>query len=101
MMVGNRVVCINETFSPEIQASNYQLPRLDEVYTVRAVYLGRTSWRTVDGEESAEVGVLLEELNNPFDPRVMVPIEMGFNSERFRVVEEIQIKVVNHGQEEV
>lgn len=100
MQVGNKVVCINDTFPPVVTSLYYQLPIKDTVYTVRSVYLGRSRFVS-NGSDGAEVGILLEELTNPSDPRVTGSPEMGFNSERFRIVEEsvaVEIKV-NHGEE--
>lgn len=100
MQVGNRVTCINDQFPEEIQATYFQLPVLDETYTVRAVYPGRAKLNSRP-DDGAEVGILLEELHNPVDPRVRpVGLEMGFNSERFRIVEESVKVEIHHGEKE-
>ena len=41
MVKGQKVVCINDTFSPTIRALYKQLPVKDHIYTVREVFLGR------------------------------------------------------------
>jgi hypothetical protein len=41
MIKGQRVVCINDTFTPSIRALYQQLPVKHDTYTVREVFLGR------------------------------------------------------------
>jgi hypothetical protein len=41
MVKGQKVVCVNDTFSPTIRALYKQLPVKDNIYTVREVFLGR------------------------------------------------------------
>ncbi len=81
MVKGQKVVCINDTFTPTIRALYKQLPVKDTIYTVREVFLGRE--KIVRGGESATVGLLLEELKNPPDPFHQGEQELGFSSERF------------------
>ncbi|HYP17952.1 MAG TPA: hypothetical protein VEQ65_12140, partial [Opitutus sp.] len=66
MVKGQKVVCINDTFTPVILALYKQLPVKGDVYTIREVFLGRE--KIVRGGDSATVGLLLEELKNPPDP---------------------------------
>ncbi|MES2693003.1 MAG: hypothetical protein V4773_05985 [Verrucomicrobiota bacterium] len=87
MVKGQKVVCINDTFSPTIRALYKQLPVKDTIYTVREVFLGRE--KIVKGGDSATVGLLLEELTNPRDPFHQGEQELGFTSERFAPLNEL------------
>jgi hypothetical protein len=87
MVKGQKVVCINDTFTPPIRALYKQLPVKDNIYTVREVYLGRE--KIVKGGETATVGLLLEELKNPPDPFHQGEQELGFSSERFAPLNEL------------
>ncbi|HVS51744.1 MAG TPA: hypothetical protein VHD62_05260 [Opitutaceae bacterium] len=87
MVKGQRVVCINDTFSPAIRALYKQLPAKDRIYTVREVFLGRE--KIVKGGDTATVGLLLEELKNPPDPFHQGEQELGFSSERFAPLNEL------------
>lgn len=87
MVKGQRVVCINDSFSDLIRALYKQLPTKGETYTIRAVFLGRE--KIVRAGDSATVGLLLEELTNPPDPFHAEQQELGFTSERFAPLEEL------------
>jgi hypothetical protein len=87
MLKGQKVVCINDTFSDFVRAIYAQLPCKGKTYTIREVFLGRE--RIVNGGESATVGVLVGELNNPPDPFHAGRQELGFSSERFAPLEEL------------
>ncbi|MGH7996731.1 MAG: hypothetical protein ACREFX_10305 [Opitutaceae bacterium] len=87
MIKGQRVVCINDTFTQLVRALYIQLPVKGDTYRIREVYLGRE--KIVKGGESATVGVLLEELHNPPDPFHAGQQELGFSSERFAPLEEL------------
>ena len=87
MVKGQKVVCINDTFSPTILALYKQLPVKDTVYTIREVFLGRE--KIVKGGDSATVGLLLHELKNPPDPFHQGEQELGFSSERFAPLNEL------------
>lgn len=90
MVKGQRVVCINDTFSAAIRALYKQLPVKDNIYTVREVFLGRE--KIVKGGETATVGLLLEELVNPRDPFHQGDQELGFTSERFAPLNEVPLE---------
>ena len=92
MLKGQKVVCINDTFTPIILAIYKQLPKKGEVYTIREVFLGRE--KIVRGGDSATVGLLLEELRNPPDPFHQGKEELGFSSERFAPLEELPAEEV-------
>jgi hypothetical protein len=87
MIKGQRVVCVNDTFTQTIRALDQQLPVKHDVYTIREVFLGRE--KIVRGGETATVGLLLEELKNPPDPFHQGNQELGFSSERFAPLEEL------------
>lgn len=97
MVKGQKVICINDTFSPTIKALYKQLPVKDTIYTIREVFLGRE--KIVRGGDTATVGLLLEELRNPPDPFHQGNQELGFTSERFAPLEELPEEVVE--EEEV
>jgi hypothetical protein len=84
---GQKVVCINDTFSEFVKAVYKQLPDKGKTYTIREVFLGRE--KIVKGGDSATVGLLLEELVNPPDPFHIGKQELGFSSERFAPLEEL------------
>ncbi len=87
MTKGQRVVCINDTFTELVRAIYRQLPVKGRTYTIREVYLGRE--KVVKGGDSATVGLLLVELSNPPDPFHAGREELGFSSERFAPLEEV------------
>ncbi len=87
MVKGQRVVCINDSFTQFIRALYKQLPVKDKTYTIREVFLGRE--KIVKGGDSATVGLLLEELHNPPDPFHKDKQELGFSSERFALLDEL------------
>jgi hypothetical protein len=101
MQVGKKVVCVDDVFPAWVYDVYKELPVKDVTYTVREVRLGRTQWGVMkDGklvkngasETSATVALLVEELHNPDDPwgptNNKGGVELGFNSERFRELEE-------------
>lgn len=87
MIKGQKVVCINDSFSEFIRALYRELPVKDNIYTVREVFLGRE--KIVRGGDTATVGLLLEELTNPPDPFHQGEQELGFSSERFAPLNEL------------
>ena len=87
MQKGQKVVCINDSFSEFVRHLYEQLPVKGEVYTIREMFLGRE--KIVKGGESATVGLLLEELRNPPDPFHQGKQELGFSSERFAPLNEL------------
>lgn len=97
MQVGKKVICVNDKFEPWVHTLYRQLPKKDEVYTVRQTSMGRERFIVIkDGkhvpggasEESVTVKVLLEEIKNDPDPRNIGGEELGFSAERFRELEE-------------
>ncbi|MCU0450234.1 MAG: hypothetical protein MUC97_10420 [Bernardetiaceae bacterium] len=78
--IGDRVVCVNGDFSmyPNIYDLYRQLPRRDEVYTVRErQFLQGTGYR-----------LLLEEIENPpvYIDMVKGMVEPGFDARRFALL---------------
>jgi len=92
MVKGRKVVCINDTFADFIRAIYTQLPVKGKSYTIREVFLGRE--KVMRGGDTATVGLLLEELQNPPDPFHAGQQELGFSSERFAPLEEVPSKEV-------
>ena len=92
MVKGRKVVCINDTFADFIRAIYTQLPVKGKSYTIREVFLGRE--KVVRGGDTATVGLLLEELQNPPDPFHAGQQELGFSSERFAPLEEVPAEEV-------
>lgn len=87
MVKGQKVVCINDSFSEFIRAIYLQLPVKGKTYVIREVFLGRE--KIVKGGDSATVGLLLQELHNPPDPFHAGQQELGFSSERFAPLESV------------
>ncbi len=87
MVKGQKVVCVNDSFSEFVRAIYKQLPIKGDTYTIREVFLGRE--KVVKGGDSATVGLLLAELHNPPDPFHQGQQELGFSSERFAPLEEL------------
>jgi len=87
MVKGQKVVCINDSFTEFVRAIYLQLPVKGKTYVIRDVFLGRE--KIVKGGDSATVGLLLQELHNPPDPFHAGQQELGFSSERFAPLEEV------------
>lgn len=91
--IGQKVACINDDFSATVRHLYKQLPRKDEIYTVREVSIGRSQVTSgAGGANEVSYLVLLEELHNPDDPYMQEGAgqEMGFRSDRFAPLEEIE-----------
>jgi hypothetical protein len=97
LIKGQKVVCINDTFTPMVRSIYKQLPKKGDTYTIREVFLGRE--RIVKGGDSATVGLLLNELVNPPDPFHKGNEELGFSSERFAPLEEVPPEEVEELEE--
>lgn len=87
MVKGQKVVCINDTFSDLVRKLYRELPVKGVTYTIREVFLGRE--KVVKAGDSATIGLLLVELTNPRDFIHKGGQELGFNSERFAPLEEL------------
>ena len=83
---GEKVVCVDDRFHPEIAFLFTALPKKDVVYTVRECDMGRAKWVSAQkGWDSVDMKVLLVELSNPLDPSTLkgCPSELGFAARRF------------------
>ena len=94
MMVGQKVVCINDEFSDAVKKLYTHLPVKDVTYVIRNVELGANT-----KGEAGEVCLHLIGLVNP--PGSVPPHrERGFNAERFRPLNdsrtEIEIEEKNY-----
>lgn len=82
MIVGQKVICVDDVFPPAAALLYVALPVKDKVYVIRQVSMG-CNWQS----EAGEVCLHLIGLHNPKSS--VAPFrERGFNSERFRPLEE-------------
>ena len=84
MVVGQKVVCVNDSFAPEVAKFYVALPKKNKIYVIRNVLVGVSIEGTL-----GEVCLYLIGLHNPKSATPPFP-ERGFNSERFRPLEELQ-----------
>ena len=84
MIVGQKVVCVDDTFPPAVSRFYKALPKKDQIYVIRAVMIG-VNWKA----EPGEVCVYLVGLVNPCSDTPPYP-ERGFNAERFRPLDEFE-----------
>ena len=90
--VGDKVVCVDDKFPPDIGKLYDALPVKDITYVVRDIRLGINL--TLEGD----VSVLLVGLVNP-KAESKANLERGFRADRFRPLEEIQKENRNQIQE--
>ncbi len=100
MQVGQKVVCVDDSFPGPLAKYYVNLPVKGKTYTIRSVFIGRRVMHTTPGAADGEIGVLLQELINGPDPRNLHGQELGFNSERFRPLEELETTTENEQAEE-
>lgn len=86
MMVGQKVVCIDDKFPLGIEKFYIALPKAGVTYVIREVSVGR-SWTD---PESGEIAVCLVGLNNPCSEVPPYP-ERAFKAERFRPLDEMVV----------
>lgn len=84
MIVGQKVICIDDVFPIGIEKFYTALPKKDAIYVIRNVVLG-CNYRC----EPGEVCLLLVGLVNPRSKTPPYP-ENGFNAERFRPLDEMK-----------
>lgn len=84
MIVGQKVVCVDGKFPPEVAQFYQNLPKKDQIYVIREVKIG-VNWKA----EAGEVCLYLVGLTNPRSDKPPFP-ERGFNAERFRPLEEVR-----------
>jgi hypothetical protein len=91
MTTGSKVICIDDSFPGPLRKLYTALPVKGETYTIRSVYPARSiAFPSKPGAADGEIGVLLNELINPPDPRSKYGLELGFKAERFREIEEME-----------
>jgi hypothetical protein len=83
MMVGQKVVCVDDQFPLEVTKYYTALPIAGVTYVIREVSVG-VNWKA----EPGEVCLHLVGLVNPCSDTPPYP-ERGFNAERFRPLDEI------------
>ena len=88
MQVGEQVVCVDDQFPRPLAKYYINLPMKDNTYTVRAMFIGRGVMHPVGEIAYGEIGLLLKELVNGMDPRHKHRQELGFNSARFRPLQD-------------
>ena len=81
--IGDKVVCVDDKFPPDISKLYDALPVKDSTYVVRDIRLGINL--TLEGD----VSVLLVGLVNPKADSKSA-LERGFRSDRFRPLEELR-----------
>jgi hypothetical protein len=99
MQIGQKVVCIDDQFPTWVHEIYTALPVKGGTYTIREVAPGRGIFvvigedgqpvRDGGGDRQPEIQILLAELHNPPDPQCPGR-EIGFRSERFAPMEEIE-----------
>lgn len=87
LQVGMKVVCVNDSFEPWAIAIYTALPKKDQTYVIRDIRLGVNYHGK--NRTSGAISVLLIGVINPMQTSKM-GLEMGFDSDRFRPLEEIQ-----------
>lgn len=89
MQVGDKVECIDGNFPGPLRKLYHHLPVKGKEYVIREVYVARgIAFPSKPGSADGEIGVLLEGVINPPDPKNIHHRELGFKAERFRVLEE-------------
>lgn len=109
---GQRVACIDDHFEPWVFDLFKELPKRNQIYTVRAMGSGRSNPQFTIGDDAKisitgadyDILILLEELHNPDDPHSTIKQELGFRAERFAPLqedleEEEAVELVGFGKE--
>ena len=81
--IGDKVVCVDDKFPPDISKLYDALPVKDSTYVVRDIRLGINL--TMEGDVSA---LLIGLLNPKADSKAN--LERGFRADRFRPLEELR-----------
>lgn len=94
--IGQKVVCVNDKPEPNRNLPlGLIFPKKGTTYTIRAIYIAQNN----------DVGLLLEEIINPF--KTHDGQEIGFSSSRFRslvedgMIEELLSKIIDEVKEEI
>ena len=91
--IGDKVVCVDDKFPPDISKLYDALPVKDSTYVVRDIRLGINL--TLEGD----VSVLLIGLVNP-NADSKSALERGFRADRFRPLEELRNEAAANQSEE-
>jgi hypothetical protein len=91
--IGDKVVCVDDKFPPDISKLYTALPVKDSTYVVRDIRLGINL--TLEGD----VSVLLIGLVNPKADSKSA-LERGFRADRFRPLEELRNEAATKQSEE-
>lgn len=95
MMTGQKVMCIDDVFHGPIKRLYVALPVKGETYTVRAMFPARSvAFPLKAGSSDGEIGILLDELHNPPDPKQKDHQELAFKADRFRPLETLPDETV-------
>ncbi len=96
MKEGQKVVCVDDSAPAQVRMHYTSWIKKGTVYVIRGVFLG------VDYQSASpgEVGVYLLGVHNPKSNVPPFP-ERGFNSLRFRPIEEMPVKVKKEEEAEV
>lgn len=84
MVVGSKVVCIDDSFDPAVLEFYTALPKKGTVYVVREMRIGVNPQN-----DPGEICIYVIGLNNPRSTVSPFP-ERGFRQERFRDLDEVQ-----------
>jgi hypothetical protein len=85
---GQKVVCVDDRFPDSVLTIYQQLPTKNQVYVVRATRAGvNADSLLMDHRRVIQQSLLLCGITNPTNN---LGVEYGFNSERFRALEEMQ-----------
>jgi hypothetical protein len=84
--VGQKVVCVDDFFAPEMARLMVCLPVEGVVYVIRAIFEGNS---LDDGRPEKTLALLLVGLVNP-GPPLPGAKERGFNAKRFRPLDEVK-----------
>ena len=91
--VGQRVVCVDDTFSEGILKWLIQIPKKGEVYTIREIQQG------IDERLFPSISLLLKGINNGASDAPPYR-ERGFHSRRFRPLTEEENKTQTKNKKE-
>lgn len=79
--IGQKIICVNDKFEKDCLPNIHAFPINGRVYTVRDLV------PAIDYDMKSTCAILLEELINPPNP---MGVENGFDSSRFRTLEDIK-----------
>ncbi len=90
--VGQKVVCVDDSWPESVKQLYLSLPVKDSIYVVRAVRVGvRADELIMDMRRVLEQSLLLVGLYNPTNN---LGVEAGFAASRFRALDELKQEAV-------